>query len=121
MSLTRRYPMGRAALVCVAIVAAALTVAGCTRLVAGRAVLASPRVGEPVRWEKCQFTPDTTVKVPDDARCGSVAVPVDYNDLDGPNASVAQLALIRFPATRDKIGSLVINPGGPGESGIEAA
>ena len=29
--------------------------------------------------------------------------------------------MIRFPATGDKIGSLVINPGGPGESGIEAA
>ena len=29
--------------------------------------------------------------------------------------------MIRFPATGQKIGSLVINPGGPGESGIEAA
>ena len=34
---------------------------------------------------------------------------------------MAALAMIRFPATGDKIGSLVINPGGPGESGIEAA
>ena len=34
----------------------------------------------------------------------------------------ATLALIRFPATGEKkIGSLLINPGGPGESGIEAA
>ena len=29
--------------------------------------------------------------------------------------------MIRFKATGDKIGSLVINPGGPGESGVEAA
>jgi pimeloyl-ACP methyl ester carboxylesterase len=50
--------------------------------------------------------------------CAKLAVPVDYNHLDG---DVAALAMIRFPATGDKIGSLVINPGGPGESGIEAA
>ena len=34
---------------------------------------------------------------------------------------MAALALIRFPATGAKIGSLVINPGGPGESGVDAA
>ena len=34
---------------------------------------------------------------------------------------VAQIAMIRIKATGQKIGSLVINPGGPGESGIEAA
>ena len=50
--------------------------------------------------------------------CGKLAVPVDYNHPDG---DVATLAMIRFPATGDKIGSLVINPGGPGESGIDAA
>ena len=31
-----------------------------------------------------------------------------------PDGDVAQLAMIRFKATGDKIGSLVINPGGPG-------
>jgi pimeloyl-ACP methyl ester carboxylesterase len=100
------------------IVTAAAVLTGCSRLAEGRAVLAVPRVGEPVVWKKCQFTADTTVKVPDDTRCGFIAVPVDYHDLDG---DVANLALIRFPATKHKIGSLVINPGGPGESGIEAA
>ena len=29
--------------------------------------------------------------------------------------------MVRFKATGEKIGSLVINPGGPGESGVEAA
>ena len=38
-----------------------------------------------------------------------------------PDGDVAQIAMIRFKATGDKIGSLVINPGGPGESGVEAA
>lgn len=48
-----------------------------------------------------------------------LAVPVDWNAPD--NGSVAQLAILRIPATGDKIGSLVINPGGPGESGVELA
>ena len=35
--------------------------------------------------------------------------------------TTAQLALIRFPANGIKIGSLLLNPGGPGKSGVEAA
>ena len=34
---------------------------------------------------------------------------------------VARLAMIRFKATGEKIGSLIVNPGGPGESGVSAA
>ncbi len=58
------------------------------------------------------------VPIPPDAECGKLSVPVDYTKPDG---DVAQLAMIRFKATGDKIGSLVINPGGPGESGVESA
>ena len=47
-----------------------------------------------------------------------LSVPVDYAKPDG---DVAQIAMIRFKATGQKIGSLVVNPGGPGESGVEAA
>lgn len=117
MSLPTRR-MAHVALVCLVAAATALAGGSCSRLTPGRAVLSAPRPGQPVQWEKCRFTADTTAKVPDDAQCGSIAVPVDYNQLDG---DVAQLALIRFPATKAKIGSLVVNPGGPGESGIEAA
>ena len=42
-------------------------------------------------------------------------------DYAKPDGDVAQIAMIRFKATGDKIGSLIINPGGPGESGVEAA
>ncbi len=56
--------------------------------------------------------------MPAGAECGLLSVPVDYAKPDG---DVAQIAMIRFQATGAKIGSLVINPGGPGESGIEAA
>lgn len=118
MSPRRRDRIARTTLICLVIAAVTMPVGSCTRMTAGRAVLSSPRIGQPVQWEKCRFTADSTIKVPDDAQCSFIAVPADYNKLDG---ATAQLAMIRFPATRAKIGSLVINPGGPGESGIETA
>lgn len=97
--------------------AVVLLVAGCTRLVDGRAVLGAPRPGTPVQWSKCKTaSPDS--QVPAGAECGLLSVPVDYSKPDG---DVAQIAMVRFKATGDKIGSLIINPGGPGESGVDAA
>jgi pimeloyl-ACP methyl ester carboxylesterase len=94
-----------------------LLVAGCSKLVDGRAVIGVPRPGSPVQWSKCApATPQADV--PAGAECGLLSVPVDYSK---PDADVAQLALVRFKATGQKIGSLVINPGGPGESGVDAA
>jgi len=87
-------------------------------VVEGRAVLAGPRVGEPVQWEKCRLTGGVETKLPPGTQCGRIAVPIDYHEPDG---DVANLAMIRFPATGQKIGSLVVNPGGPGESGLDAA
>jgi pimeloyl-ACP methyl ester carboxylesterase len=48
--------------------------------------------------------------------CGSVAVPVSYQDPSGPTMD---LALVRNPADRpdQRIGTLLMNPGGPGASG----
>ncbi|KXW75957.1 hydrolase [Mycolicibacterium phlei DSM 43071] len=95
-----------------------LTVAGCSNVIGGRAVVAVPPPGSPVEWTSCQTNPADEARVPAGAECGMLSVPVDYDDPDG---DVARLALIRFKATGDKIGSLIINPGGPGESGVEAA
>jgi pimeloyl-ACP methyl ester carboxylesterase len=52
--------------------------------------------------------------------CSYLKVPLNYAD---PNGEVAQIAVLRQKAGRPdrKIGSLVINPGGPGASGTEAA
>ena len=94
-----------------------LLVAGCSKVVDGRAVIAVPPPGSPMQWAPCQSA-DPQVPIPPDAECGKLSVPVDYSKPDG---DVAQLAMIRFKATGDKIGSLVINPGGPGESGVESA
>jgi len=123
MSLFRHRRIARPTLiwmivaVMTATAALALT-AGCSRVVDGRAVLVAPRVGAPMKWGPCRAAPGDAVEIAPEAQCGRIAVPVDYAKPDG---DVAELALIRFPATGNKIGSLVINPGGPGESGIEAA
>lgn len=51
-------------------------------------------------------------------QCGNLQVPLDYSKPDGRKIT---LALIRKPATDPsrRIGSLLVNPGGPGESGID--
>jgi pimeloyl-ACP methyl ester carboxylesterase len=120
MGLPRRDTLARITLICLVLVAGAALVLVITddRVVDGRAVMPGPALNQPVRWGTCQASPGATVKIPKDAQCGAIAVPVDYDQADG---GTAQLALIRFPATKDKIASLVINPGGPGQSGIEAA
>ncbi len=51
-------------------------------------------------------------------QCGTVTAPLDYARPDGPSI---QIAVARHPAVdpAERIGSLVINPGGPGGSGID--
>jgi pimeloyl-ACP methyl ester carboxylesterase len=51
--------------------------------------------------------------------CTTVEVPLDYA---APDGEVIELAVLRQPATGDdRIGSLLVNPGGPGASGTEYA
>jgi pimeloyl-ACP methyl ester carboxylesterase len=97
---------------------AALMLAGCSNVVDGRAVISAPRPGSPIQWGPCKAASSDQARIPAGAECGMLSVPVDYTKPDG---DVAQLAMVRFAATGQKIGSLVINPGGPGESGVEAA
>ncbi|MGD0310929.1 MAG: alpha/beta hydrolase [Acidimicrobiales bacterium] len=61
----------------------------------------------PVDWTACGSL-----------QCGSVTVPLDYRNPGGPTI---QIAVARHPAEvpSERIGSLVINPGGPGASGID--
>lgn len=56
----------------------------------------------------------------DGFQCGEVTVPLDY---DRPGWKHIQLAVIKLPASKQhkRIGSLVINPGGPGGSGVNYA
>ncbi|MBB3751323.1 pimeloyl-ACP methyl ester carboxylesterase [Mycolicibacterium sp. BK634] len=95
----------------VAALAAMVLVAGCSTAIDGKPQATTPALGPPapVAWSPCRTA---------GAECGAVEVPVDYSEDHGP---VARLALVRFPATGQKIGSLVVNPGGPGVSGVDAA
>jgi pimeloyl-ACP methyl ester carboxylesterase len=95
-----------------------LLVAGCSKVIDGHAVIGAPKPGTPVTWKACESTSSDATDIPAGAECGMLSVPVDYSKPDG---DIAQLAMIRFKATGNKIGSLILNPGGPGESGVEAA
>ena len=92
---------------------------GCTRVVLGHGVMAMPKIGSPIDWQPCHYkSSDAATKLPPGSMCGRLGVPIDYAK---PDAGTASLSVIKFPATGAKIGSLVINPGGPGESGVQAA
>src|SRR5512142_2743653 len=78
---------------------------------ADREVAAATGRHRTITWGPC--AEDPTVE------CGTLAVPIDWRRPDGPTVD---LALARRPATDPaaRIGSLVINPGGPGGSGVDA-
>ena len=54
----------------------------------------------------------------DTYECARLEVPLDY---DNPDGRTAQIALLRVPATGTPIGSLLVNPGGPGFPGTSHA
>lgn len=120
MNRHRRARLGRVTPFCAIVAAVVLTQTGCATTIAGKALLAGPPLAKPapVSWGPCHVSGGDAGHVPPGAQCGELMVPIDYSKPDG---DVATLALIRFPATGARIGSLVINPGGPGESGVDAA
>src|SRR5918997_2933940 len=63
----------------------------------------------PVAWKACYGAP---------YQCGTVRVPLDY---DTPGGERISIALVRLPATNPakRLGSLFLNPGGPGGSGVD--
>ncbi|MFJ8742478.1 alpha/beta hydrolase [Embleya sp. NPDC127516] len=64
---------------------------------------------EPIGWTACAGG----------FQCGTLQVPLDHAKPDGPKI---KLAVMRKPATGpNRIGSLVLNPGGPGGSGLDFA
>jgi pimeloyl-ACP methyl ester carboxylesterase len=63
-----------------------------------------------LHWKSCR----------DGFQCSTLTVPMDYAN---PSLRSLHLALVRLPASDQKhrLGSLVINPGGPGGSGVDYA
>ncbi|CAM3169799.1 alpha/beta hydrolase [Mycobacterium intermedium] len=74
----------------------------------------APVVAPVQNWGPCREFVEDTTDIPT-AQCMTVTVPVDY---DKPTGAQAKLAVIRVPATGQRIGSLLINPGGPGASAV---
>ncbi len=87
----------------------ALVVAACRTPVANSTQTPTPVLPSPgkVAWSTCGGG----------FQCGTLSVPIDYSTPGGGSISIA---LIKKPATNTtlRIGSLLVNPGGPGDSGI---
>jgi pimeloyl-ACP methyl ester carboxylesterase len=67
---------------------------------------------EPVSWKAC-----SGLDGPDGYDCATLQVPLDYSN---PGGTKIGIALDRLKATGTKIGSLLMNPGGPGASGVDS-
>ena len=63
-----------------------------------------------IDWQPCETD--------DDHDCGLLTVPIDYAE---PEGETIELALLRVPARGSRVGSLVVNPGGPGARGTTYA
>ncbi|MFH8935760.1 alpha/beta hydrolase [Streptomyces griseosporeus] len=63
-----------------------------------------------VSWTRCKGD-----GMPKDLQCGKVTVPLDYARPGGPTLD---LAVARYRATGHRIGSVVLNFGGPGGPGV---
>src|SRR5690242_15185354 len=119
-AMSRRRPLSSALLSLGLLVAgpSALPVAGATpEPGAGQTPSPAPPpvAAAPQNWGGCeQFDVDNS-DLPT-AKCTTVSVPVDYAN---PGGAQAKLAVIRVPATGPRIGSLLINPGGPGASAVD--
>ena len=55
------------------------------------------------------------------AQCATVKLPLDYDKPKGKKTEVAVLRLKATDTKRKKLGTLFLNPGGPGGSGVEIA
>ncbi|MET0976614.1 MAG: alpha/beta hydrolase [Leifsonia sp.] len=109
-------PLARRFLAAAAAVVVAVSLAGCvappavshTSTPTGEAADAAlqPFYGQSLVWSDCGGG----------MQCTTATVPLDYRT---PGDGEIELALVRHPATGDRIGSLLVNPGGPGGSGYD--
>ena len=75
---------------------------------------AAPTPGD-VKWGSCTEKLAAMASL----RCGRIEVPLDHADPDGPTIELELARSASKGSPDERIGSLVINPGGPGASGIE--
>ncbi|MEX1078506.1 MAG: alpha/beta hydrolase [Homoserinimonas sp.] len=100
------------------VLACAVVLSGCLPWLGDATPLTSTPTGEKVtadlqpfydqvlEWSACE----------DGFQCATADAPLDWDD---PERETIELALIRKVGTGERLGSLLINPGGPGASGFE--
>lgn len=125
----RRVRLALAGFVAAAAVAACCAVPDVAFRVAGEGGPASP--GTAPKWRACpEVAQEVMGRTAPDMRyeCARIAVPRDWADGTGATAGPGagqtfEIALLRARSTRqrDRLGSLVVNPGGPGGSGVDMA
>src|SRR5215831_15039741 len=109
LGIATPFRTSRARRVTAGVAAAALLAAAGTAVTPAQA--AAPALAVPVlHWTACGAP----------FKCATARVPLDYSQ---PRGATIGIALIKLPATdpAHRIGSLFINPGGPGGSGVEFA
>jgi len=113
-----RMPRSRRLGIAGVALAALLALTGCVPSILSPAKPVSTPTGEDVaedlrpfysqvlEWDECG----------EDLVCATATAPLDW---EHPDEGEIELALVRHVATGDRIGSLLVNPGGPGGSGYE--
>ena len=94
----------------VIIVSMAVVVAGCSSLSVSKKPGNGNRSSDKssLDWHHCDLG--------DGFECAELAVPLDWS---APDGETIELAVARRRASGDRTGSLLMNPGGPGGSGLE--
>jgi pimeloyl-ACP methyl ester carboxylesterase len=117
-----------------AVLALALATSGCTSsggkdgasASSSSSAAASAAAAKPIDWSDCNSQIDPIIAGRPGAdralsfQCGKTTVPVSYGD---PTGGPLQLFLVKatLAGQSNRIGSLVVNPGGPGQSATDAA
>ncbi|SDC97104.1 alpha/beta hydrolase [Actinokineospora iranica] len=77
---------------------------------------------QPLTWSDCRAyihdDESRTAFVKRDIRCARLTVPLDYAN---PGGREITIGVLRRQAAKARLGALVLNPGGPGGSGMSAA
>ncbi|MBP0455445.1 alpha/beta fold hydrolase [Kitasatospora sp. RG8] len=76
-----------------------------------------PFYGQQIAWTQCADDPQSTKIDESVVQCATLKVPLDYAN---PAGEALDVAVVRNPALKQdqRVGSLLVNPGGPGGSGV---